>query len=153
MLINNNAQTKIKKLLKHKRMKSYLILSLAVLSITLFSCTENKKDGDWDDNIKLSLKSAEFNAEGDSVLITTKGNWWWVNFISVNDRKFYDFSNINLESENYTIKQDCFIVERRNKNTLVIKLDANPLNTNRIVVVGLEAGDYFDNVKITQKSH
>jgi hypothetical protein len=134
-------------------MKSYLILSLAVLSITLFSCTENKKDGDWDDNIKLSLKSAEFNAEGDSVLITTKGDWWWVDFISVNDRKFYDFSNINLESENYTIKQDCFIVERRKKNTLVIKLDANPLNTNRIVVVGLEAGDYFDNVKITQKSH
>lgn len=134
-------------------MKSYLILSLAVLSITLFSCTENKKDGDWDDNIKLSLKSAEFNAEGDSVLITTKGDWWWVDFISVNDRKFYDFSNINLESENYTIKQDCFIVERRKKNTLVIKLDANPLNTNRIVVVGLEAGDYFDNVKITQKSY
>lgn len=134
-------------------MKQYLILSMAVLSITLFSCTETKNDGEWDDNIKLSLKSAEFNATGDSVIITTGGDSWWITDITVNESRFTDFSNVNQDSDSYSLNQDCFSVEKRNKNTIAIKANSNNLNTKRIITVGFEAGDYFDRVTITQKSN
>ncbi len=43
------------------------------------------------------------------------------------------------------------IFERRDKHTLFIKVEENPLNAKRIITVGLEAGDYPDMVTITQK--
>jgi len=121
-----------------------------VLITALYSCSDTK-DGDWDDNIKLSTKAVEFSALSDSVTITTGGSWWWVTDVSVNATNFYGFEGINLEAENYTIARDCFVVERRGKNTLFIKVEENPLTVPRIVTVGLEAGDYFDRVTITQK--
>jgi hypothetical protein len=134
-------------------MKRVFINVLIVLNIIIItsSCTRIRKDGDWDDNIKLSVRTDEFTAVADSVIITTKGSWWWISDITVNDNHFYGFG-INPESESYIIKQDCFIVERRDKNTLFIRLDENPLDVSRIVTVGLEAGDYFDRVTITQKA-
>jgi hypothetical protein len=133
-------------------MRDKILLSLTVITLIFTSCKETKKDGDWDDIIQLSKKSAEFNAIGDSVSITTGGDWWWITDISVNGTYYSDFSNVDMESESYTITQDCYSVQRRDKNTLFIKIDSNPLNTNRIITVGLEAGDYFDQVTITQKS-
>lgn len=132
-------------------MKDKVLLSLTVIALIFTSCTEIKKDGDWDDVIQLSKKSAEFNAIGDSISITTGGDWWWITDISVNGTYDNDFSNVNMESESYTIMQDDIRIQRRDKNTLFIKVDSNPLNTNRIIAVGLEAGDYFDRVTITQK--
>jgi hypothetical protein len=85
------------------------------------------------------------------VTIKTGGSGWWVSDVSVNSDWFYGFKDINLEADSYTIQQDCFVVERRDKNTLFIKVDENPLNVQRIITVGLEAGDYFDRVTITQK--
>jgi len=107
--------------------------------------------GGWRDIIKLSIKDVEFNALGDSIIITTKGDLWWITNISVDDTTYYDFPGIDVLSDQYRIAQDCFVVERRNKNTLFISLNANQFNTVRIMKVGLEAGDYFDRVKITQK--
>lgn len=120
-----------------------------VLAFILFSCSE--KEGDWDDNIKLSKKSVEFSAAGDSVTVTTIGNWWWVTDVSLNGTYFYGFQEITGEAETYKIEQNGFVVERRNKNTLFIKLDENTGNTKRVMVVGLQAGNYFDRVTITQK--
>jgi hypothetical protein len=123
---------------------------LFIFSITLFSC--ERKDGDWDDNIKLSTKSVEFNAMGDSVVVTTKGSWWWVANVSVDSVYYYGFMEIDLQSDSYIIERDCFVVERRDKNTLFIKVDENPLTIQRIITVAFEAGDYFDYVTITQKA-
>jgi hypothetical protein len=64
---------------------------------------------------------------------------------------YCDFIGIDIQSDRYKIKQSCFEVERRDKNTLFIKVDENPNSAKRIVTVGLEAGDYFDRVTITQK--
>jgi hypothetical protein len=135
------------------KMKDKILLSLTVITLIFTSCTEIKRDGDWDDVIQLSKKSAEFNAIGDSVSIITGGDWWWITDISVNGTYDNDFSNVNMESESDTITQDDISIQRRDKNTLFIKVDSNPLNTNRIITVGLEAGDYFDRVTITQKSN
>jgi len=121
------------------------IFLLTIFLTILISC------GGWRDNIKLSIKDVEFKANGDSVLITTQGDWWWVTDVSVNDTNYYDFDGIDITSDQYVIAKDCFVVERRDKHSLFISLNANHLNSVRIVKVGLEAGDYFDRVKITQK--
>jgi hypothetical protein len=57
---------------------------------------------------------------------------------------------VNLESDHYSIKQACFNVKRIDSHTLFIKVEANPKNVKRIITVGLQAGDYFDGVTITQ---
>lgn len=41
-------------------------------------------------------------------------------------------------------------MERRDKNTLFVKVNENPLQVQRVIIVELEAGDYFDSVTITQ---
>jgi len=131
---------------KYLLMKKGSIFILLILLITLIlsSC------GPWTDNIKLSTKSAEFSANGDSIIVTTKGSGWWLSEITVDGKKFYDFDGIDVFADSYTIKQDCFTFERRDRHTLFIKLDPNPLDLKRIVIVELESGDYFDRVTITQ---
>ena len=127
-------------------MKKVTIFRLLILFITmiLLSC------GRWSDNIKLSTKSAEFSANGDSIIITTKGGGWWLTGITVDTNRFYHFDGIDVLADSYTVKQDCFVFERRDKYTLFIKLEPNNLNTKKIVIIELEAGDYFDRVTITQ---
>jgi hypothetical protein len=135
-----------------KNMKRVLNLVI-IFVIAFFSCSKiiERRPGDWDDNIHLSVKVAEFDASGDSVTIKTEGSWWWITGISV-DNTHYGMKDVDLQAESYSIKQDCFDVKRRDKNTLFIKVEANPKNVKRIITVGLEAGDYFDYVTITQKS-
>ena len=131
-------------------MKKNLGLSLLIISIiTLNSC---KEKGIWDDNIHLSTKAVEFKAAGDSITIKTGGTTWVVSDISVDGKYYYDFTGIDLQTDSYSIKQDCFDVEHRDKNTLFIKVEANPNNVKRIITVGLAAGDYGDRVTITQAS-
>jgi len=110
-----------------------------------------RRDGKWNDIIQLSTKTAEFNAIGDSVIITTNGNWWWINGISLDDSVRLNFEGVNVLSDQYKIDGDTYVVERRDLNTLFIKLDANPKKTLRTLKIFLEAGDYFDAVTITQK--
>ena len=122
----------------------------SILIITLYSCTKPK--GIWEDNIRLSTKTVEFSASGDSVTIKTGGSSWLISDVSVDNKWYYDFTNVNLQDESYSIKQDCFNVEHRDKNTLFIKVEENPNNVKRVITVGLAAGDYFDRVTVTQKS-
>jgi hypothetical protein len=125
---------------------------MIVLIMSLCSCSEKeKRDGDWEDIIKLSAKTIEFSAFSDSVIITTGGSGWWITGVTVNNDYFSEFKDINFEADSYTIKRDCFVIERRDKHTLFIKAEENPLNIHRIISVGLQAGDYFDGVTITQK--
>lgn len=134
-------------------MKQIVNFSISLLfTFLFFSCTQADGDGDWDDNIKLSGKVFEFNATGDSITVTTGGTWWWLNAVRVNGSHFCDFGSVNLEADQYKIKQDCFVVERRNTNTLFIKVVPNTQCTKRTVVVCLQDGDYYDFVTITQKA-
>ncbi len=122
----------------------------------MISCSDKKDPiGKWDDNIKLSTKSVEFTAKADSVTISTKGNWWWIDGITFENSRYsyYQREDINLESESYSIKEDQFTVERRNKNTLFIKLNENNTGKERSMHISLEAGDYFDYVNIKQAAN
>ncbi|MDP4240687.1 MAG: hypothetical protein Q8904_14585 [Bacteroidota bacterium] len=131
-------------------MKKIVNLSLSIIfSIIFFSCSQ--QDGGWDDNIKLSRKTVEFSAAADSVLVTTGGISWWVNNVSVDSNGCKYYPGVTAEVDTFTIQHDCFIVKRRNKNTLFIKVDKNTQSINRTITVCLEAGDYFDYVTVTQK--
>jgi hypothetical protein len=127
-------------------MKKVTISILLILTIilSLLSC------GKWPDNIKLSTKSAEFSANGDSILITTQGDTLVLMEIIVDGKIYNNFDGIDVHSDRYTVKLDCFTFERRELNTLFIKLEPNTLNLKRIVKFHIHAGDYSDNVTITQ---
>jgi len=135
-------------------MNKIIILLLGVLLMS--SCSDKKNiDGKWSDIIKLSVKKVDFSAKADSVIITTKGDWWWIDEILFGDTIYsYNGRNdINLESDSYTIKEDCFVVERRDKNTLFVKLNENDTGEKRVMTIGIEAGDYFDGVTINQAAN
>ncbi len=132
-----------------------IVLSLCFVSLIslFFSCSDKEDpDGKWDDNIKLSTKSAEFSADADSITITTKGTGWWINYITVNSKTYYyDNEDADLAGlYNYSFQGDGVVVERRDTTRLFIKADANSSSTEKVITVSLEAGDYFDDVKITQ---
>ena len=130
-------------------------LILFLLGIILISsCNKEEPIGKWEDNIKLSTKNVAFEVKSDSVIITTEGDWWWIDGISLNDStySYYNNENVNLESDSYIITETNFVVERRDKHTLFIKLDENLTGKERVMIIGLEAGDYFDNVKIKQSA-
>lgn len=133
-------------------MKKTIILLMTIVGLSACSHREEQLIGIWDDIIKLSTKDVDLTAKTDSVTITTEGNWWWINSISFEDStySYYNREDIDLESDSYSIKEDCFIVERRDKNTLFIKLYKNSTNKKRGMSITLEAGDYFDYINITQ---
>jgi len=129
-------------------------LALIISIFFLLSCADKQDpEGLWDDIIQLSTKSARLKATTDSVTITTGGDWWWINGIEFNDSTYiyYNREDIDLESDNYSIQENCFLVERRDKNTLFVQLDENTTGNERSLIISLEAGDYFDNVVIHQE--
>jgi hypothetical protein len=138
-------------------MKKSIILILSVF--LMYSCNSNSKEkiltGKWNDIIKLSTRNVEFSANEDSLTITTKGDWWWINGVSIGDILYntHNMPDINLESNSYVIKGDGFVVERRNKNTLFVKLSKNNTGEERLMKIMLEAGDYFDGVSIKQAAN
>ena len=125
----------------------YFISFYALFFIT--SCDKEDSIGKWSDNIKLSADSAELSASADSVAFTTGGTWWWVTHITINDTTYYPSEDI-AEYYNYSILNDGILVERRDTTTLFIKAEANLTGISRKIIVGLEAGDYFDSVNVTQ---
>lgn len=127
--------------------KKSLLIPFVV--VALVSC-ESRSIGSWDDNIKLSTKVVNLNSGKDSVTIKTGGDIWWLTSITLDAKVHNDFGNVNVLSSQYSVKVDYFKFSRADKNTIVVKADANTTAVSRSIVVNLEAGDYFDSIKITQ---
>ena len=125
-------------------MNKVILLFASIILMT--SC--NEPIGKWNDIIKLSAKNIEFEAKADSVIITTEGDWWWITKISLADSIYNE--SINTAADFYIITENSFVIERRDKNTLSIKLNENTTGKKRTMVIGLEAGDYFDSITINQ---
>lgn len=128
-------------------------LALVLGIFMVIACSEKEDPiGKWDDNIKLSTKNVDFKVETDSIIITTEGAGWWIDGISFEDSVFqyYNREDIHLESDSYLITEDDFLVERRNKNTLFIKLEENNTGQIRVLKITLQAGNYFDGVTVKQ---
>lgn len=127
---------------------------ISIVGIFIFSSCSDKEhlNEKWDDNIKLSKKHVVFSAQTDSVTIMTEGDWWWIDGISFEEHtyNYYNREDINLELDSYSIREEYFIVERRDKNTLFVKIFENKNEVEREMNITLKAGNYFDYVKITQ---
>lgn len=135
-------------------MRKILALGLFIgLIIVVSSCSDkNRLDGDWDDCIKLSAKDVDIAAIADSVIIKTEGTGWWITDVGIDDDIYHDFEDIDVMSDKYAIEIGDIVVKRRDKKTLVIVVNDNPFDSERVINIGLEAGDYFDNVTVTQKA-
>jgi hypothetical protein len=124
------------------------ILSIILLSI--ISCNSDESEGKWDDNIKLSEKEIAINAESNSLLITTEGTSWWINEIGLNNDWNFDLSEIDTTQENFLINETEFTVERKNGNEIYIFMTENRTDSERTLSIGLQAGNYFDSIRIIQ---
>lgn len=125
----------------------YLLLT-ATLFFTI-SCNKGREIGKWDDNIKLSQKTASFNSNSNSITVTTETTGWWLDGITFN-RANVDLKSIERTAQNFVIVQPDFKVERKEGNKIIITMNQNTTNADRLLSIGLQNGDYFDGVTITQ---
>ncbi|WP_163322016.1 hypothetical protein [Draconibacterium mangrovi] len=128
--------------------KLLLLLSL----IAILSCSKDTPIGLWDDNIKLSQKEVEFDAKENTIVITTEGEWWWIDALKLNG------SNINIDdmvttADNFVIEEPEFKIERKNATEIHISMSENLSDNERVLIIGLEAGAYFDGIRVTQSAH
>lgn len=126
-----------------------LVITLVFIMTIIYSC---KKPiiGKWSDNIQLSGREFNFNSVEDSAIITAKGKWWGINYISLDTNKIFLDTSIT-DICNFSYLDSNVEIESKNCNTLKIKMRENKTSSDRILRIGLWAGDYFDGIKITQK--
>lgn len=131
--------------------RSICFLIFVLFTAALISCSK-KKLGQWDDNIHLSKRQVEFKSSQDSATIYTVGNSWWLNDIAL-DNNLIDLQQIDHTSQNFIVEEPEYTVQRINGRTIKIKMNANSTNAERMLFIGLQAGDYFDAIRITQKAN
>ena len=130
--------------LKHLAKTAIFIM----LSLLMFSCSEN--EGAWKDNIQLSQKEAVFSANSDSLTIMANGtDDWWISDVSLDD-DFIDIDSINTILDSFDILHGDFIIHKYNQKELKIIMNTNLTDKQRILIIGLQSGNYFDQIKITQ---
>lgn len=130
-----------------KKNISYLLLT-AALFFTI-SCNKGREIGKWDDNIKLSQKTASFSSNSNSIIVTTETTGWWLDGITFNKANV-DLKSIERTAQNFVVVQPDFKVERKEGNKIIITMNQNTTNADRLLSIGLQNGDYFDGVTITQ---
>ncbi|PCH74874.1 MAG: hypothetical protein COB98_09710 [Flavobacteriaceae bacterium] len=126
--------------------KNIILLLILLLNV----CCSDSKDGGWDDNIKLSQKEFQFDKLENSAVITTEGGSWWISGIFFKDGETFDLSNIDTTSDNFTITEPNFTLVRLSAKEIFIQLSENTTGSERTFIIGLQAGNYFDGITITQ---
>jgi hypothetical protein len=146
--------------LKPNNMKTFTklkVIGIVIILISSYSCSNSDRPdrpiGDWDDNIKLSQKEAKLTSENDSIVITTEGEWWWIYNISLNGESNFDLSGIDTTAKNFIVDETEFKIERKNTTEIHIEMTKNQTGSERVLIIGLEAGDYFDRILITQSAN
>ncbi|MDX8338745.1 hypothetical protein SLH46_06105 [Draconibacterium sp. IB214405] len=129
--------------------KLLLLFSL----FTIISCNDKESPiGIWEDNIKLSQKEVEFDANENSVTITTEGEWWWITDVRFNGT-YINLEDQDTNSDDFIIEETEFKIERKNATEIYITMSENTGDTERELGIELEAGDYFDHIKVTQSAN
>lgn len=135
-------------------MRSFRKLNTIGIILTLMlstSCSDSERPvGQWEDNIKLSQKEAEFTAEDNSIVITTEGEWWWIDHIAINGEVQSTLDGVDTTESDFIIDEEEFRIERRNSTEIHIEMTQNQTGSERILVIGLQAGNYFDGIRIVQ---
>jgi len=61
-----------------------------------------------------------------------------------------DITNIEVGAKNFVVNNLDFQIERKEGNKITISLTRNNSNSERILQIGLQNGNYFDGIKIVQ---
>tara|TARA_B110000240_G_C13350626_1_gene389583 strand:+ start:225 stop:515 length:291 start_codon:yes stop_codon:yes gene_type:complete len=94
----------------------------------------------------------QFDSLENSAIIKTRGDSWWISKIFFKDGQTFDLSNVDTTANNFTVTESEFILERKNGKEIAIKLFKNTTGSQRILTVGLQAGNYFDGITIIQST-
>jgi hypothetical protein len=73
-----------------------------------------------------------------------------MNEIGLDDDWSYDISGIDTTQVDFLIEENAFTIERKNANEIHISLIENQSDVERTLTLGLQAGNYFDGIKIIQ---
>ncbi len=132
-------------------MKKIVTLIIGIIALT--SCSEKYNPlGKWGEYIKLSTNRVDFAAGADSLTVTTGGDMWWVDGISFQDStyRYYGSEDVIMKSLTYTITEEQFVVQRQAADTLFVKLKANDTGEDRDMIISIQAGNYYDTLRILQ---
>lgn len=133
-----------------KKTSRYLLLIFTLLLVLACSRSEKRLIGDWDDNIKLSQKEAKLEAAGGSVQIYTEGTWWWIDVIDLNGVYEYNFNGQDSSLPDFKYETEAYKVVKSESSKLLISMERNNSGVTRTLTIGLQAGNYFDSIRITQ---
>lgn len=135
-------------------MRSLRTVNIIGIIITLFlstSCSNSETPvGEWEDNIKLSRKVVELSPDANAVVITTEGKWWWIDHIALNGELHSTQDEVDTSQPDFIIQKEEFKIERRNSTEIHIEMTQNQASSKRVLFIGLQAGNYFDGIKIVQ---
>lgn len=148
-------------------------MTVFLAAAMLASCETTRKEGDWDDIIKLSADNVEFDGSGGTVDVATQGDWWWITeYVEIDGEAFYanvDGSDVTAEYgkikgwDNPNVAYDpgadleikkmegpWFTVTKGTYTNLTVDVDPNTSGSARSVRLHFQAGNYFDSITINQ---
>jgi hypothetical protein len=104
-------------------------------------------------SFKTGQKELRFDSLENLAVIITKGDAWWISGIFFKNGQAFDVNNVDTTANNFTITESAFTLERKNGKEIAIKLYENTTSSERILTVGLQAGNYFHGITIIQSSN
>ena len=123
---------------------------------------DEKVEGLWSDNIKLTQDSVLFSAEGDSAIVRTGGNWWilygFTFYESLDIRSkigYYATTREEIKESQWgiNVKYEWLkVYVSAHERIIKIRVDKNTTGKTRYWNIELGAGDYFDRVHCQQPS-
>lgn len=132
-------------------MDRYFMMTL--LSLLFLSCSNDdalsRKDGDWDDDIRLSKHEIVFDANNGSEVITSEGFWWLSSVKNPQSDVFYDGKG-GIYTTGVLGIYEWMTLEKPTNKSLLIKVDQNTGGERKFQIV-VTSGDFFDYILVTQK--
>lgn len=108
-----------------------------------------RKDGDWDDDIKLSKHEIVFGSDEGSEVITSEGLWWLSSVKDPQSDVFYDGKG-DVNTIGILGTYEWMALEKPTNKSLLIKVDQNTGRKRNFQIV-VTCGDSFDYILVTQK--
>lgn len=133
-------------------MKRFILLCFVLLC---FACkTEDEPIiGKCSDPIVPSPQKIDFSSEENSMQIKINHKFWWINGISL-DKKHIELNDENMEGdrEKFKIKNENFTIEKTNPTKIIVTMKENKTGKERTLWIGLQAGNCFSGLTVTQSS-
>jgi hypothetical protein len=126
-------------------MNKSIFLIILIILVTFNTCRPGITDP-----FLLSGHQFNFNANGDSTFVISKGTSWWFADVVLDSTHYYlqhtdTTCRINYSNTNFQIK-------RLSCDTLFVKMSSNNSNSSRVLNIQIAAGDYWDYMNFTQSS-